>query len=169
MMMGPAPMIMMDWISVRLGIFSIDQVYETLEKILAVLRTGACLGMILHGEDRTTIEADAFDDIIKKGFMRFRDAVRQAFARHDKAVVLRGDLDPAGDKILDRLVAAAMALMHLDGFRADREGQHLMAEADAENRHAAVDTGADNRHRIFARRNRIARPVGEKDPIGLQC
>ena len=56
-----------------------------------------------------------------------------------EAVVHRGDLDLAGGEVLHRMVGAVVALVHLHGLRADRDAEHLVAEADAEGRHAAVD------------------------------
>ena len=56
-----------------------------------------------------------------------------------EAVVHRGDLDLAGGEILHRMVRAVMALMHLHGLAAEREAEHLVAEADAECRRAGVD------------------------------
>ena len=50
---------------------------------------------------------------------------------------------------------------------ADREAEHLMAEADAEHR-LVLDQCADHRHRIFAGRCRIARAVGEENAVGLE-
>ena len=37
------------------------------------------------------------------------------------------------------MVRAVMALMHLHGLAAEREAEHLVAEADAEGRRAGVD------------------------------
>jgi hypothetical protein len=56
-----------------------------------------------------------------------------------EAVVHRGDLDLAGGEVLHRMVGAVMALMHLHGLGAEREAEHLVAEADAEGRRARVD------------------------------
>ncbi len=56
---------------------------------------------------------------------------------------------------------------HLDGRRAQRQGQHLVAEADAEHRHLAVQQLADHRHGILAGGGRVAGAVGEKDAVGL--
>ena len=51
-----------------------------------------------------------------------------------EAVVLARDLDPAGEQVHDRLVAAAVAVLELVGLRAHREREHLVPEADAEDR-----------------------------------
>ncbi len=87
---------------------------------------------------------------------------------HREAVVHRGDLDLAGGEVLHRMVRAVMALMHLHGLAAEREAEHLVAEADAEGRRAAVDQLLDHRHRVFAGRRRIARAVRQEHAVRLQ-
>ena len=77
--------------------------------------------------------------------------VGQAGVRHREAVVLAGDLDLAGGQVLDRVVGAVMAERHLLGPAAQRQPQHLVAEADAEHRLAAVDQLPDLRHGIARR------------------
>ena len=68
--------------------------------------------------------------------MGLLDIRRQAVAIDGEAVIHRGDLDLAGGEVLHRMVRAVMALMHLARGAAEREPQHLMAEADAEHRQA---------------------------------
>ena len=89
----------------------------------------------------------------------------QARAIDREAVIHRGDLDLAGREILDRMVGAVMALVHFHGPAAERDAEHLMAEADAEDRQPGIDQRADHRHRIFSGRRRIAGTVGEEHPI----
>ena len=66
--------------------------------------------------------------------MGFLDPRGQTIAIDGEAVVHRHDLDLAGGEVLDRMIGAVMALMHLLGLAAERQRQHLMAEADAEHR-----------------------------------
>src|SRR5882724_8618373 len=54
-------------------------------------------------------------------------AFRQGRLVHRETVVHRGDFHLAGGLVLDRMIGAVMALMHLGGFGADRQAQHLMA------------------------------------------
>src|SRR3546814_4348723 len=63
-----------------------------------------------------------------------------------EAVVLAGDLDLPGLQVLDRVVGAAVAHVHLLGPGAERQRQHLVAEADAEHRFAAVDQPRSEEH-----------------------
>ena len=66
------------------------------------------------------------------------------------------------------MVRAMMALMHLHGLAADREAEHLVAEANSECRRADVDDVLDDRHGVFSGRRRIAGAVGEKHAVGLE-
>ena len=63
--------------------------------------------------------------------------IGSAAGRHREAVVLRGDLDPPGRQVLDRVVAAAVAERQLERLQPDRPGEELVAEADPEHRRLA--------------------------------
>ena len=82
-----------------------------------------------------------------------------------EAVVLAGDLDLAGGQVLDRVVGAVMAEGHLLGAPAQRQPEHLVAEADAEHRLAAGDQLADLGHGVDAGGRRVARAVGEHHAV----
>ena len=89
----------------------------------------------------------------------------RVFRLNDEAVVLAGDLHLAGRQILDRMVCATMAVMHLLGLGAERQRQHLVAEADPEDRQARRQDFPDCGHRVFAGRGRIARAVRQEDAV----
>src|SRR3954468_25092625 len=95
--------------------------------------------MILHGKHRLAFELDAAIGAIEQRDEGLGRAFWQRRLVHGKTMVHRGDLDLARSLILDRVIGAVMALMHLLGLRADREPEHLMAEADAKRRRAGVD------------------------------
>src|SRR6516165_5563099 len=63
------------------------------------------------------------------------------------------------------MIGAVVTLVHFDGPGADRDAEHLMAETDAEGGNCLLDDVADHRHRILAGCRRVARAVGEKDPV----
>ena len=82
-----------------------------------------------------------------------------------EAVVLRGDGDLAGAQVLDRLVAAAVAELELEGLAAERVAEHLVAEADAEDRFfpdQLAELGVD-----VGERRGIAGAVGEENAVGV--
>ena len=81
---------------------------EPVEQIVAVLRAGRGLGMVLHGEDRLAVDLQPFQVPSNSGHGS-RYAVAAGCRITDKAVVLAGDLDLAGGQVLDRVVGAAMA------------------------------------------------------------
>jgi hypothetical protein len=98
------------------------------------------------------------------------DTFGQALGIDRKAVVHRHDLDLAGGVILDRVVGAVMALVHLHRGAAERQRQHLVAKADAEHRKlAAVDQLADHGHGILAGRGRVAGAVGQEHAVGFMA
>ncbi|MNT00812.1 hypothetical protein D3C72_1352560 [compost metagenome] len=82
-------------------------------------------------------------------------------------MVHRHDLDLARGQVLDRVVGAVVALIHLDGLGAQGDGQHLMAQADAQDRLAAGDQLLDFRHGVGAGRGRVARTVGQDHAVGI--
>ena len=93
--------------------------------------------MILHAEHILAFDRDAAIGAVEQRDMGLLDALGQGVAIHREAVIHRDDLDLAGFQILHRMIGAVMALRHLLGLAAQRQAQHLMAEADAEHRHAA--------------------------------
>ena len=99
--------------------------------------------------------------------MRRLDRVRQARLVDGEAVVHRRDLDLAGDEVFHGMVRAVMALLHLHGAAAERDAEHLVAEADAEQRHLLVEHFANHRHGVLAGGGRVARAVGEEHAVGL--
>ena len=49
-----------------------------------------------------------------------------------KSVILAGNQHPSSGQIQDRMIASAMSVGELLGFRPERQGEQLMAQADAE-------------------------------------
>ena len=100
--------------------------------------------------------------------MSLDHAFGQSGAVDGEAVVHRRDLDLAGGEILDRMIGAVMALMHFLRLGAERQRQHLVAEANAEDGLAGFDELPDLRHRIFPGRRRIARAVRQEHAVGIE-
>src|SRR5215813_7183011 len=95
MTIGPAPMIRMLSISVRLGILA-HQSDKTFEQVMAVLRAGARLRVVLDGKYRLPEHPQPFVGLVEEREMGWLDESRQAFGVDDNTVVLTGDLDLAG-------------------------------------------------------------------------
>ena len=99
--------------------------------------------------------------------MCFQHALGQGLAINRKAVVHAGDLDLAGFQVFNRVVGAVVAVVHLDGFAAQRQGQHLVAQADAKNRQIClIKNAADHWHRVAAGGGRVAGAVRQEHAIG---
>src|SRR5438876_1106203 len=144
MTIGPAPMIRIDWMSLRRGMQepreeneasyfrslgpTVDQIDEALEEIMTVLRAGRSLRMVLHREDRLALNLQPFVGIVEERDVRRSHAKRQGGRIDHEAVILAGDFHLAGFQVLDWMIGAAMAMMHLHGASAERQCQHLMAE-----------------------------------------
>ncbi len=81
-------------------------------------------------------------------------------------MILRRDLDLARGQIHHRLIAAVVTELELVGFAAERETHDLMAETNTEYR-LFTDQFL---HVFFCIRHGvgIARPVGEKNSVGIQ-
>ncbi len=143
------------------------QAGEAAEQIVAVARAGRGLRVVLHREHRPVLQREAAVRAVEQRDVRLLDIRRQRLLVDREAVVHRGDLDLAGGQVLHRMVRAVMALMHLHRLAAEREAEHLVAEADAEGRRAGVDHLPDHRHRVFAGRRRIARAVRQEHAVRL--
>ncbi|MND98458.1 hypothetical protein D3C80_908100 [compost metagenome] len=123
--------------------------------------------MVLDAEDRLVLDRDAAVGAVEQADVGFDHGVGQAVAVHGEAVVHRHDLDLAGRQILDRMVGAVVALLHLDRLGAERDGQHLVTQADAHQRLAAGDQLLDLGHSVFAGRGRITRTVRQDHAVGI--
>src|SRR5262245_29631865 len=96
--------------------------------------------MVLHREDRPLAVPEALAGAIVEVEVRRLPAERGHRSRIDReAVVLGGDLDLPGRRVLDRMVGAVMTEGQLVRAPARRETENLMTEADAEDRHAPED------------------------------
>ena len=84
-----------------------------------------------------------------------------------ETVVLRRDQHAAGLDFEHGVVGAVVTELHLDGLRAHRETEDLVAEADAEDRCAVSEEFTRGLDRIRARL-RIAGAVREKDTVRCQ-
>ena len=72
--------------------------------------------MVLDGEDRQLFVAQAFYRAVVQVYMAHLEAVFQAVRVNGIAVVLGGDVNPAGGQLTDRVVAAAVAELELEGL-----------------------------------------------------
>src|SRR6516164_4653435 len=120
MTIGPAPMIRILSMSVRLGIPA-HQPDEMLEQVMAVLWTGARLRVILHRKDRFADGPQPFVGFVEEREVSRFNAFGQALRVDDKTMVLAGNLDFAGQQILDRVISSTMAARHLAGSAAERQ------------------------------------------------
>ena len=126
---------------------------ELVEEAERVVRPRAGLRVVLHAAGRHVERADALDRAVVEVDVRQLDRADlrldplARLPRHREAVVLRGDGDPAGAQVLDRVVGAAVAERELERVQPGRAGEQLVAEADAEHR-LVLQQRADRVHDV---------------------
>ena len=62
--------------------------------------------------------------------------IREGIVFDGIAMILTGDIIPAGEQIFHRLVCTAVSVFQFFGVRTVCKGEKLMPQADAENRYA---------------------------------
>src|SRR4051794_2035850 len=94
MMIGPAPMMRMRWMSLRLGIFVfLHHRREAIEQGGDVMRAGRGFGVALEAEGRAVGAGEALQRAVKQRDVGDAAVVRQAGGVDCEAVVLRGNQD----------------------------------------------------------------------------
>jgi len=92
---------------------------------MAILRARARLGVVLHRKHRLADNPQSFIAVVEQRKMGGLDSARQTIGLNDKAMILAGDLDRAGQQILDRMIGSAMAARHFAGAPAERQGEQI--------------------------------------------
>ena len=129
------------------------------------MRSGACLRVVLHAQQRHGAVAQAFQCLVIQIDVGQLNLVRVQRVRVDRViVVLACNLDPARGKLLDRVVAAVVAEFQLERPAAERLPDELVAETDAEDRGPA--SKLPNRLIGIGERFGIAGAVGQEDTVG---
>ena len=84
---------------------------ELPEKIACIERARSGFRMVLHGERRQRLVANAFNRAVVQIDMRDFQIVAQRIGHDGKVVVLRCDFYRVGQQIFDRMVATMMTEM----------------------------------------------------------
>ena len=117
---------------------------EFFEEVLAVVRPGGCLGMILDAEDGQTLVPHPFERLVVQVDMGQLDVAGKGRRVDGEPVVLSRDLDLAGLLVPDGVVGASVAELELERRGAEGLAQKLVAQADPEDRNpASFGGGAD--------------------------
>ena len=144
-----------------------DHVVEINKQRVGIIWSGCGFGVILHREHRLVLETQALDSVVVQiHFGDDRAGFFQFLAGGGKSVVLRRDRDFAGFEVLDRLIAAAVAELQLEGLGAERVGNNLVTQANAEGR-VLLDQLLDRRVGVIDR-SRITGAVGQEHAIRIE-
>ena len=145
----------------------LHQVNELAEQVLRIVGAGRGLGMILDAEQGQRAMAHALVGLVVEIEVRDLDVGgRERFRVHDEAVVLGGDFDFFGEKVLHRVIRAVVAELKFVGAAAESEAAELVSKADAEDGNAAEEFA--NRFNGVGNRLGVARAVAEKNAVGLE-
>src|SRR4030042_5615384 len=94
------------------------------------MRAGRGLGMILDGKKRDSLMLQPFQGlIIQVNVGQFHIRIVHGWDVYGKAVILRGDLHPAGLQIFDRLVGSSVSEFEFKSGSAQGQSNDLMAQA----------------------------------------
>ena len=98
--------------------FLLHQSDEPVKEKSGVTGPGRSLRVILHGKHRQRFMPDAFNGVIIQIKLRNFHRIGQAFALNGIAMILRGNVYPAGLHILNGMIYTPVAKFQLIGFSA---------------------------------------------------
>src|SRR4051794_18053991 len=151
---------------------------EAVEEVAGVVGPRAGFRVVLDGAARNLLQHQPLDgavvevEVRELGLAEIRvpsdrlvsvDRPIPARTEDREAMVLRGDVDPTGLQVLDRVVRATGAEAELEGLEADRAAEELVAEADADDGLLA-DHPADVLDDVVEGTG-VAGSVGEEDQV----
>ena len=128
--------------------------------------SGRRLGMILDREDRVLAVPEPLHGPVIEVHVGHLHRAFEGIGVHCEAVVLGGDLHLFGGEVHDRLVAAVMPELELEGAPAHGQPQDLVSQADAEDGAPAHELPHDVRGVRDGRG--VPGTVGQKDAVRLQ-
>src|ERR1700752_2475143 len=116
MMIGPAPMMRMLSMSVRLGIVRLHQRHEAVEEVSDVMWSRRRFRVPLKAERRFVDTREALQRAVETTLVRGAQVGGQRLLVHREAVVLACDAYPAAVEVLHGVVGTVMAEFHLEGL-----------------------------------------------------
>src|SRR5258706_12092500 len=176
MMMGPAPMMRMLWMSVRFGMRagrgpsalghlaadgqargaqlglepSQHRLREGLEQRAHVVWPGAGLRVALEAEGHPIGARDALQAPVKERAVRRDQILRQARFVDRESVVLARDQDAPGGQLLHGVIGPMVPELHLHRAGAAGEREQLMSQADSKNGYFGIQQVTDGANRVVA-------------------
>src|SRR6185312_804606 len=137
MTIGPDPMIMMRFKSVRFGML-VNLVFlhlldELAKQVMRVMRSGRRFRVVLHTEHRFRSMAQAlYRLIVQVAVSDFDFRIFERIRIDGETMILRGDFHLAGSAVQDGVIGAMMAEFQFEGLAAKSKPEKVMPQADAE-------------------------------------
>ena len=104
---------------------------KAVEERGGVVRAGAGLGVVLDGEGREGLVAEALDGAVVEVDVRDLELRRERVREDREVVVLRGDLHLARRQLLHRMVAPVVPEREPPRLRAAGEREQLVAQTNS--------------------------------------
>ena len=98
-----------------------QHLHKIAEQVLAVVRTGRRLGVVLHRKRRAIGEANSFHRAIVQIEVCDFHIFGEGFGSQRETMVLRGDFDPTGVMMEHGLIGSPMAEFQFVDFAANRQ------------------------------------------------
>jgi hypothetical protein len=121
--------------------------------------------VVLDAEGLRVWDRQSFHGLVVQVQVRHDGLASYAGVVHREAMVLRGDFHATRDQVLDRLIRASVAELHLVRLAAQRQGEKLVAQTDAKYGYLPQQRGNG-----FLRAHDsggVTRTIGQKDAIRL--
>jgi hypothetical protein len=131
------------------------------------MRPGRSLGVILHAEQWQVFVAHALIGVVVQVEVGHLDvAGGERFRINAESVILCGDLDLAGQQILDWMIRAVMAEFQFESLAAEGQATKLVTEADSKDGNPAGQLA--NAFMRISDRLGIARAVRKENTVRTQ-
>ena len=123
--------------------------------------------MALKTEGWLVSAGEALQRAVEQADVRWAQIGRKRFFVHRKAVVLTSDADAVVVEVFDRVVRAVMPELHFESLGTAGQRHDLVTQTNTEGRNAGFDQLAYRFDGVITRL-RIARPVGQENPVGFE-
>ena len=151
------------------AILNLHKSDKIIEQVAGIMRAGRSFGVVLHRKSPFASDAHALDGLVVEVDVRHFHAVGSGdngIFVDAETVILAGNFTPTGNEVFDRMIDAAVAVVHFVGGNVHRQRQNLMTQTNAEQGQVFSKDGFGGLHGV-AHRSRVARTVRKKITIWI--